>query len=368
MCSNYFYYDESKNKYICTEKLECSKPYDKLIHGRKECVKLCSETKENKYEIEFGLIKKCLKRCPEPFYELEDRPNYCSSECPKDNPFLLLDSLECISNCSINQRQNKLCITNYINKKGETINIFDIIINQTRNELMNNFDKSVVDGNKINEKKLNITITRTKKENIKDNDINLGECEDRLIKYYNITPPESLYILRIDMERIGMKVPSLEYELLYPINGNKNLVKLDLSICHDIKINRIININITGNIDKYIKNSPYYNDICYITETDDGIDISLSDRKENYINNNMGICEEGCEFISYNYETKKAICSCGIKTKIPLINDIKIDKNTLLDSFTDINNIANIQMLKCYKVVFHKNNILKNIGFFFMLF
>ena len=78
----------------------------------------------------------------------------------------------------------------------------------------------------------------------------------------------------------------------------------------------------------------------------------------------MGICEEKCDFTSYNYETKKAVCSCNIKTEIPLINDIKIKKNTLLNSFTDINNIANIQFLKCYKIVFQKKYILKNIGFY----
>ena len=82
----------------------------------------------------------------------------------------------------------------------------------------------------------------------------------------------------------------------------------------------------------------------------------------------MGICEDGCDLISYNYETKKAVCSCNIKNEIPLINNIKIDKDTLLKSFIDINNIANIQMLKCYKIVFQKNNILKNNSFFIYLF
>ena len=70
----------------------------------------------------------------------------------------------------------------------------------------------------------------------------------------------------------------------------------------------------------------------------------------------MGICEDECDFISYNYETQKAVCSCNIKTEIPLINNIKVDKETLLKSFIDINNIANIQILKCYKIVFQKNN------------
>ena len=117
---------------------------------------------------------------------------------------------------------------------------------------------------------------------------------------------------------------------------------------------RVVSVNIKGNIDKYNKRSSYYNDICYIADSDYGTDITLPDRREEYINNNMGICEDGCDIASYNYETQKVVCSCGIKNEIPLMKDIKIDKQSLLKSLTDINNIANIQMLKCYKIVFKK--------------
>ena len=78
----------------------------------------------------------------------------------------------------------------------------------------------------------------------------------------------------------------------------------------------------------------------------------------------MGVCEENCDFISYNTETGKAVCSCGIKTEIPFMDNVKIDKDVLLNSFTDISNIANTKMMTCYKTVFQIKNILKNIGFF----
>ena len=82
------------------------------------------------------------------------------------------------------------------------------------------------------------------------------------------------------------------------------------------------------------------------------------------MNNNLGVCEENCDFISYNTETGKAVCSCGIKTEIPFMDNVKIDKDVLLNSFTDISNIANTKMMTCYKTVFQIKNILKNIGFF----
>ena len=295
---------------------------------------------------------------------MDDKSFYCIPKCTQDYPFLLIEYLECVSHCTIKQRQNNLCITYYNFSIKINYQIFEEVINQTRFELLNNFDESVVNGNIINENGDNITITRTQQENNNDDGIYLGECEERLKKYYNISENESLYVLRLDIRQIGYQVPSLLYEILYPIGNNKNLVKLNLTLCSDINLNITRYANIKGNIDRYNKNSRYYNDICYPSDSESGIDMTLSDKKEDYINNNLGICEDKCELISYNYETKKAVCSCAIKNEIHSINNIKIDKDTLLNSFTDINNIANIKLMKCYNIIFKKEYILKNIGFY----
>ena len=368
ICSNYFYFDEDNRKYLCTENLECPALYDKLIDGKNECIKSCSSTKVNIYELRKGLDKKCLINCPMNYRLVTQIPNFCIQECSKENPFLLFEAYDCTSNCTIKQRQNKVCIRDFISKVEDNEEILDSIIKQTKNELLNNFNESVVNGEPILDGGMNITITKTKKENISEDDINLGDCEDRLKKNYGILEEESLYILRANVEQLGLRVPSLQYEILYPLNGSKNLVKLDLQVCSDLRMNRVISINLTGNIDMYNKSSPYYNDICYITDSEYGTDISLVDRRENYINNNMGICEDGCDFVSYNNETKKAVCSCKIKNEIESIKKIQLDKASLLKSFIDINNIANIQMLKCYKIVFRKNNIIKNIGCYIYVF
>ena len=180
---------------------------------------------------------------------------------------------------------------------------------------------------------------------------------------YGINKNESLYLLRHDIEQEGLNNPSFGYELYYPINDT-NLKKLDLSNCEGIKINNTIPVNITGDLDLYNISSDYYNDICYIKDSDDKTDISLFDRKNDYINNNMSLCDINCDFIAYNYETKEAVCSCGIKTEIPLLKDIKFDKDVLFKSFTDINNLVNTKMMTCYKTVFEKKNIIKNIGCF----
>ena len=78
------------------------------------------------------------------------------------------------------------------------------------------------------------------------------------------------------------------------------------------------------------------------------------------------IYEENCDFKYYNYTNKKVTCSCAIKLSLSSIQNIKIDKEKLKKNFKDINNIANIKFLICYKIAFKKKNLLSNIGFYIM--
>ena len=213
ICSYYYYFDFEINKYTCTPELKCPKNYIKLILETKECIN-STENSENLFNNSLPL-------------------------CPKENPFLNIELLKCVYNCTIKERQNKICITNYVSSNQEDdYDIFDIIINQTRNELTNNFDESVINGIPIKEKETKIILTKTDNQG-NDTILNLTLCEERLKYTYNITKNESLYLLRIDTEQDGMKTSSFNYELYFPINSN-NLELLNLSICKDIKIDIII--------------------------------------------------------------------------------------------------------------------------------
>ena len=108
----------------------------------------------------------------------------------------------------------------------------------------------------------------------------------------------------------------------------------------------------------------YYNNICSKAKSNSETDISLNDRKEEFINNNMTLCEEDCNLIEYNETSQKAKCSCLIKIHMPLIDNIKFDKNKLYKRFTDFNNYTNLNTIKCYKIVFTFNNLIKNYSFF----
>ena len=135
--------------------------------------------------------------------------------------------------------------------------------------------------------------------------------------------------------------------------NNESLIQLDLKVCKDLKVDVSVPVIITGNIDKVNSSSGYYNDICYTYTSEDGTDISLADRKKEFVNNDLTVCEEDCDFVDYDYNIGKAGCSCKVKTESTTkIGDIVIDKDKLYNSFTDYKNIANIKVLKCYKLIF----------------
>ena len=87
----------------------------------------------------------------------------------------------------------------------------------------------------------------------------------------------------------------------------------------------------------------------------------MADRKKEFIENNLTLCEEICDFVDFDYFLEKAICSCRVKTNSTFkIRGIEIDTQKLYESFTDFKNIANIKVLNCYKLIFrleaYKNN------------
>jgi len=85
-------------------------------------------------------------------------------------------------------------------------------------------------------------------------------------------------------------------------------------VCKNIKIDVLIPVQINDNdVKKYNPDSDYYNDVCSKTTSEGGTDVSLTDRKNKFIEENMTLCEEDCKLIGYNFTTKKAKCSCIVK-------------------------------------------------------
>ena len=268
--------------------------------------------------------------------------------------------------------------SNIINNKLNLSKIYsedkDELLRNIKEYIMEEFDKSELDkGNHFEFQGKEILITlRTVNEQKKfinnETSIDLENCELILKEEYNISKNTTLYILKIEIEIKGMKIPKTEYEIYYfPFNG-LDQIKLNLTKCKNENIVLFNKVLINNPLEHYDSKSNYYNDICSKSKTEYDTDISLKDRRNNFIENNMTLCEENCELIDYDYTNERAKCSCKIKLDLSLVNNIKFDKEELKKNFVEIKNIANIQFLKCYKITFIKDEIKNNLGCFIFMF
>ena len=126
---------------------------------------------------------------------------------------------------------------------------------------------------------------------------------------------------------------------------------MNLTICENTKISVNIPFEINGNKDKLNTSSGYFNDICYAATLDDGTDISLQDRKNEYINGDNIICQNGCDFSDYDSKHKKAKCECIAKESNLSFAEMIINKTQLFDNIKDIRNLVNMNILLCYKIL-----------------
>ena len=263
---------------------------------------------------------------------------------------------------------NNIFFNNSIGTYGTAINSNDkdYILLKIKNELIKSnldfidkdFKDIIIEDNNI---KYHLTTSFNQINNIYNNisTINLGECETILKSYYNITSNIPLLIFKIDVYEKGLLIPIIEYEV-YNIKTKK---LLDLNLCKDIKIDINIPVKINEkNLFEYNPYSKYYNDICFPYSTEKSTDITLKDRRNRYIYDNMSLCENDCLYNGYNNDTKKVQCKCNIKIKFPLVSEIVINKDKLLNNFINLKNTINIIIIKCYYTLFKKEGIIKNLG------
>ena len=374
-CPFYFYYNNSTNLFYCTEDDNCVDDYSNLIIEKSQCIDNCE--RDTIYKYEFKNI--CYK---EPKIDIISSSIYTINNQTTENRTELINKFNMteINNGNDKKTFEKNSMSDIISSTIFTINNQTIenrteLIQNIIQELINKFNMTEINnGNdkKIFEKNSIIILTSTSNQKNNENENNitmdLGECENILKDDYNISPNDSLYILQIISEEIGMKIPKIEYEIYYPLNNTVGLTKLNLSSCKETKIEISIAVKINDVLDKYNSSSDYYSDICYKTTSASGTDISLLDRKNEFVNNNMSLCEENCDFIGYDYNKEKAKCSCSIKLNIPSNYDIKFNKKDFFKNFIDVKNIFNVNIMKCYKTVLKIKGLLNNYGFFFISF
>ena len=286
--------------------------------------------------------------------------------CPEKLPYEIIKTKECVESCAIEEFINKICKVNYYSE-----NNINLITNKLRNIINETTDSSydvIIDGNNII-----YEITTTSVNNYYHNlsSIDFGECENILKKHYSI---DYLLVFKIDIKLNDSYPTIIEYEVYSPVTKQK----LDLSLCENNQIDIYVPIylnNYTNNLYNYMnqygydilnENSSFYNDICTTFSSDNGTDIILSDRQNDYYNKNITLCENGCTYIFYNSTNKKAKCQCPIKSEISDIKIISYDKMDI-DAFLDFKTISNIDIIKCYKLTFSSEGLNNNYGNFIII-
>ena len=283
--------------------------------------------------------------------------------CGEDQSYLLLKNNECINYCIIDQLLDKTCQIDCVFKNNYNSiirNIEGIIYkeNFTDNE------EIVIQGNNV----ICDIITSQMEHKYKNiSYIDFGECEEKLKQKNNI---DYLLIIKFD-SKLNINSPiNVQYKVYDPISKRE----LDLSICSDDKINIDIPMNLVGNslnlyqnfsslgYDILNINDPFYNDICTTFTSNDHTDIILSDRRRGYYNENIILCENGCEYLSYNSDNNLVKCKCYVKSNFEdEIKKISFQKRNL-SYFFNIKTYANLDIIKCYSLLFSKKGLTKNYG------
>ena len=93
----------------------------------------------------------------------------------------------------------------------------------------------------------------------------------------------------------------------------------------------------------------------------------MNDRKKEFNDNNLSLCENNCEYNGYNIDNKQSSCECEIKNRMDYISDIIDEPNKLSNGF-EINETSssfgssNIITMKCTKALFSKDGLINNIS------
>ena len=215
---DYYHYLDKDNNIKCTSDFSCPDGYNKLISDKKECINDCKKDTLYKYEYK----NKCYKKCPSPKTELIN-DTYCSEICTKEKPYLNNLTHECVEKCNNkdvcfkyrrNEGDYKDDILEELDKFMFSINIYDI---------HNIDDEFEIPTDHI---KVTVTINSTIPKETKANNKYLNECEISLRNYYEIPNYDSIYF---------SKISEKDYEAYYKPN-NSEFIKLDMSICEDLKI------------------------------------------------------------------------------------------------------------------------------------
>ena len=217
--------------------------------------------------------------------------------------------------------------------------------------------------------------------------IDLSSCQDILKKKYGLPKEEDLIIIKAD---IPFQFNLKEYFLMetyYQIFSYSLGAILPLSVCKEegvfIEITKpLTSLVLTKNSENQLKsktisvltngydvfdtNSPFYNDICTPYTNENGNDVLLDLRRNDYYNENMNLFNNGCKLARYNIKSMACTFRCNIRTTPDESAEV-IPERFLHKDFQNLSRRTNIALLKCASNVFSFKGQTKNFGSYILL-
>ena len=320
----------------------------------------------NFFEPENNITEKQETYIFDDYFDFIISPEKCL--CGDSLSYLLLKNNECIDYCNIDQLLHKNCQIDCV-----SLNNYNSIRNNVESIIYkDNFkdnEEIIIVGNNII---CDITTSKMEHKNKNISYIDFGECETKLKQENDI---DYLLIVKFDVKLNESLPTNVQYKVYDPLTKKD----LDLSICSDDKIIIDIPMILVGETRDLYQNlssigydilntkDPFYNDICTTFSSNDETDIILSDRRRTYYNENLIMCEDGCEYSSYDLDNNLVRCKCFVKKYDDEIKVIDFEKGNL-SSFFDIKTYANIDVLKCHNLLFSKNGFTNNYGAYILQF
>ena len=286
----------------------------------------------------------------------------------------------------INEKSGSIKTCNKEELINESLDIYDFLNGEEIEEIYNNLTIYAIKCNNTNESiiihaqnaifELSTVEFQKYYDNINSSSVNLGQCENLLREKYSIPNENSLIILKLDLKNIETKSTYVQYE----IYDSVTLTKLNLDYCKNLNLKIIIYVPVQLNstcISLYenLKNwgynlfdsrDPFYHDVCTLFTNQFGTDVIIEDRRKDYYlpYNTLQLCQEGCDFNSYDKLIQKAECYCNGQTNTVItdITKLHFDKEIIADIFLDTIKNSNFRVLKCYKAAIDLTTILTNKG------
>ena len=191
--------------------------------------------------------------------------------------------------------------------------------------------------------------------------VSLEKCESILKDVYSLDKDEKLLLLKLEHNIESFKIPIIEYQLF-----TKDGQKLNLSYCNKIPEIVSIPINISES-EEFIHNpySDFYEDRCYPYTSEYDTDLTVYDRKNNFNEKFLSLCEKNCIYKGYNSTNQSVNCECKTKIEFPKNTTIGFNLKELLYQFINIKKYSNIFVITCIKVLFTKKGFKINFGSYY---